>query len=348
MEATWLYYLDEKGQLYCNDAKKVLENSTLFPDESVDMAITSPPYWALRDYHADGQLGQEPLFKDYICNLVGYFDIVYRILKPEGTLWVNIGDTYYGSGKGAGGTGAASRKQLTNKGSNYRSNKGNKESDLENASNFNNHELPERSLCQIPARFSIEMQNRGWILRNDLIWHKPNQMPSSARNRFSVDYEHLYFFTKKTKDYYFEQQLEAYTAPMNRWGGVELKAINESAWDADTGQESYRDRNMRPNPKGRNKRSVWSINTQPMRGSNHFAKYPEKLIETPILAGCPEGGTVLDIFFGSGTTGIVAERLNRKWIGVELNPDYCGHSIDRILSKRKKEAWHTESNAVNV
>lgn len=291
----------------------------------------------LRKYFECAELGQEPLFKDYISNLVSYFDEVYRILKQDGTLWVNLGDTYYGSGKGAGGSGAASRKQVTNKGSYYVSNKGNKESDLENAKDFKQHELPDRSLCQIPARFSIEMQNRGWILRNDLIWHKPNQMPSSAKNRFSMDYEHLFFFTKTTKDYFFTQQLDEYTAPMNRWGGTKLKAVSESAWDADTGQESYRDRSMRPNPKGRNKRSVWSINTQAVKGSSHFAKYPEKLIETPILAGSPERGIILDPFFGSGTTGIVAERLNRKWIGIELNESYCGEAINRIISKRKEK-----------
>lgn len=323
MDSIWLYHLDEYGQLYCGDSKKLLENETLFPDESVDMVITSPPYWALRDYHADGQLGQEPLFKDYVCNLVSYFDEIYRILSSDGTLWVNLGDTYYGSGKGAGGSGAASRKQVTNKGSYYLSNKGNKESDLENARDFKQHELPDRNLCQIPARFAIEMQNRGWILRNDIIWHKPNQMPTSAKNRFSMDYEHLFFFTKTSKNYYFTQQLEP-----------AIYAGDNRGDRPDNRDKEGLGRTHGITKQFKNKRSVWSINTQPVKGSSHFAKYPEKLIESPILAGSPERGVILDPFFGSGTTGIVAERLNRRWIGLELNPDYCGQSIARVKAKR--------------
>lgn len=335
MESIWLYHLDEYGQLLCGDSKKLLEDETLFPDESIDMVMTSPPYWALRDYHADGQLGQEPLFKDYINNLAGYFDEVYRILKHDGTLWVNIGDTYYGSGKGSGGSGSASKKQVTNKGSYYLSNKGNKESELGNPRNFKQNELRDRSLCQIPARFAIAMQDRGWILRNDVIWHKPNQMPTSAKNRFSMDYEHLFFFTKTSKNYYFIQQLEPAIYKGDNRGARRDNRDKEGLGRTHGVTKEYK-----------NKRSVWSINTQPIKGSSHFAKYPEKLIEIPIVAGCPERGTILDPFFGSGTTGIVAERLNRKWIGIELNPNYCGESIDRVKAKRKQ--WLTELSAENV
>lgn len=291
-----------------------MHDETLFPDNFVDMVITSPPYWALRDYHADGQLGQEPYFKEYIPNLASYFDEVYRILKNDGTLWVNIGDTYYGSGKGSGGSGAKSKKQVTNKGSYYTSN---------GLSKIKRNELPERSLCQIPARFAIEMQSRGWILRNDIIWHKPNQMPTSAKNRFTHDYEHLFLFTKQTKGYNFVQQFDP-----AKYAGDDRGSRTDNRVHEGLGRTHgiTKDR--------RNKRSVWSINTQPTSG-NHFAKYPEKLIETPILAGCPEGGIVLDIFMGSGTTGVVAEKLNRRWIGIELNPNYCEESIDKIISKRK-------------
>lgn len=276
----------------------------------------------------DLQLGQETHFKDYVSNLADLFNLVRIPLRDDGTLWINIGDTYYGSSRGAGGSGAKSRKQVTNKGAYYVSNKGKLDSDQEKK------ELPDRSLCMIPSRFAIAMQDRGWVLRNDIIWHKPNQMVASVKNRFTHDYEHIFLFTMMSAKYSFNQQLEPYTSPMNRWGGEKLTADGLSIWDEGTGQSSYRERSMRPNPKGRNKRTVWSINTQPIKGMNHFAKYPEKLIETPILAGSNEGGTVLDPFFGSGTTAIVAERLGRKWIGIELSESYCQEAIDRILKSR--------------
>lgn len=313
------YYSDNYGKIYCGDSKEII--AQLQPN-CIDMVITSPPYWALRDYHVDGQLGQESKFKDYIINLANYFDVLKDVLKPEGTLWINIGDTYYGSNKGAGGTGASSKKQNSNKGSNYY-NKGNHESNLENSRKFKNKELMDRNLCQIPSRFAIEMQDRGWILRNDIIWHKPNQMPTSAKNRFSVDYEHLFLFTKHPKKYYFEQQL----VPAKYAG-------DDRGSRTDNRDKEGLGRTHGKTKKYRNVRSVWSINTQPIQGMNHFAKFPEKLIETPIKAGCPEGGIVLDPFFGSGTTAIVAERLGRKWIGIELNSKYCNDAIDRIIRNR--------------
>lgn len=298
------------------------------------MVMTSPPYWSLRNYKDESrQLGQEKLFKDYIYNLANYLHATWDILKDNGSLWVNIGDTYYGSNKGAGGTGAKSKKQNSVRGAYY--NKGNKGSQINNSKDFKNNELPRKSLCMIPARFCIEMQSRGWVLRSQIIWHKPNAMPNPASDRFSVDYEVLYLFTKIEKSYKFNLQLEPYTSPLNRWGGEKLIADGESTWDNGTGQSSYRDRKLRPNPKGRIKRSVWSINTESKRGLTHFATYPEKLLVTPILAGSNEGDVILDPFFGSGTTAVVAEKLNRKWIGIELNGQYCDEAINRILSNRK-------------
>lgn len=315
-----LYYQDDCGLLLCGNSLSVMDEIN---PNSIDMVVTSPPYWALRDYHTGGdQLGQESLFKTYIDNLCLYFDKVSILLKRSGNLWVNLGDTYYGSGKGAGGSGAKSRKQVTNRGSYYVSNKGNHESDLENAKEFKNRELPDRSLCQIPARFAIAMQDRGWILRNDIIWQKPNQMPTSAKNRFTLDYEHFLWFTKIPKGYYFEQQLE-----LAKYAGDNRGSRTDSRDKEGLG------RTHGVTGKFKNKRSVWAINTEPSKG-NHFAKYPTKLIETPIKSGCPEGGVVLDIFMGSGTTAIVAERLNRKWIGIELNENYCQEALNKIMEKR--------------
>lgn len=259
-----------------------LEQLKLLPDNSVDCCVTSPPYWALRDYGVSGQLGLEETFQEYINKLCNIFDEVKRVLKKEATLFVNIGDTY------------SSKK----------------------------------SLCQIPSRFAIEMENRGWILRNEIIWHKPNCMPSSANDRFTVDFEKVFFFVKQKK-YYFKQQLDKYTKPIDRWGGKCIKPNGVSVWDKGTGQESYRKRDMRPNSEGKNKRSVWSVNTKPFKG-NHFATFPEKLIEPMISAGCPENGVVLDPFFGAGTTALVAIKQNKNYIGIELNKEYIKIAQDRI------------------
>lgn len=302
-------YLNKIIQGDCLEVLKTL------PSESVDMLMTSPPYWALRDYGVSQQLGLEPTFQEYIMKLCDVFDEVKRVLKKTGTCWVNIGDVY-------------------NSGGNYRKDGSSGRGYKYNRTEFGRvkmdkrlQELADKALCQIPSRFAIEMSNRGWILRNEIIWHKPSVMPSSVKDRFTVDFEKIYFFVK-TKKYYFEQQLEPYTAPMNRWGGDKLKADGKSTWDKGTGQNSYRDRNMRPNPNGRNMRAVWTINTQPFKGA-HFAVYPKELCINPIKAGCPEGGIVLDPFLGSGTTALVAKELNRKYLGIELNPEYI-----KIAEKR--------------
>lgn len=325
------FYQDEFGTLYCGDTKEILSqiNSPI-----AQMAITSPPYWALRLYPDAGQLGQEESFKDFVNHLVDYFCKVGDCLEETGTLWVNLGDTYYGSGKGSGG---ASKKQDSNKGSLFKVNNGNTGSELSNPMKFKKlRELPDKCMCMIPERFAISMIDSSFILRNDIVWHKPNAMVTSASDRFTVDYESLFFFSMQPKGYVFNQQFEPYLTKMNRWGGEKLEAEGVSEWDAGTKQTSYRKRNLRPNAKGKNKRSVWSINTQPISGLKHFAKFPEKLLITPILAGSNEGDTVLDPFFGSGTTGVVAEKLNRKWVGVELSEEYCAQSVERILENRSK------------
>lgn len=257
---------------------------------SIDCCITSPPYWGLRDYGNDKQLGNETHFKEFINNLCNIFDEVKRVLKDDGTCFINLGDTYGGSGT-----------------------------------------TKDKSLCMIPERFAIEMIDRGWTLRNQIIWHKPNQMPSSAKDRFTVDFEKVFFFVKQ-RSYYFDQQLESYTKPLDRWGGEGLKANGNSTWDVGTGQVTYRKRSMRPNPQGRNMRTVWSINTSPTREA-HFATYPQELVNRLIKAGCPEGGIILDPFIGSGTTAICARKLNRNFVGIELNPDYVELANKRIFKE---------------
>jgi len=282
------------------------------PDKSIDMVLTSPPYWALRDYGVENQLGREKTFQEYINKLCDLFDEVKRILKDNGTCWVNIGDTYGGTGD-----------KKDSKDPKYKDGRNGQSKAL-------NKSATAKCLCQIPSRFAIEMTHRGWILRNEIIWHKPNAMPSPVKDRFTVDFEKVFFFTK-SKKYHFEQQFDEYTKPMNRWGGEELKADGESDWDNGTGQVTYRKRNFRPYKNGKNKRTVWSINTKPSK-EPHFASYPEKLIEPMIKAGCPVNGIVLDPFFGIGTTGIVAKKNNRNYIGIEIAQEYVDIARARIKS----------------
>ena len=292
----------ETNKIYQGNSLGVLKT---FPDESIDMVMTSPPYWALRDYNVDGQLGLEPTFKEYIKNLCNIFDEVKRVLKKEGTCWVNLGDTYSGSGKGTG----------------Y-------EGDKKESRNFDKkpkttQQLPDKCLCLIPERFAIEMVNRGWILRNQIIWKKPNCMPSSAKDRFTVDFELVFFFVKNKK-YWFEQQRSPHKS-------VSLKRI-KSKWNGHREKMSAyegMDISKMCHPEGKNMRTTWNINTKGYSEA-HFAVYPEELCKIPIKAGCPKGGIVLDPFFGAGTTGLVALKNNRKFIGIELNPEYIKIANKRI------------------
>jgi len=258
----------ENNKIHVGDALEVLKT---FPDNQIDMCITSPPYWGLRDYGVDGQLGLEPNFNDYINRLCTIFDEVKRCLKDSGTCWVNIGDGY------ASGAGSLN----TNKGDSFHG--GNKKHRTQTGIKAKN--LPPKSLIGIPFRFALEMINRGWILRNTIIWHKPNCMPSSVKDRFTVDFEYLFFFSKN-KRYYFEQQTEDSAGDWTKNGGG---ILNDTGWHkgAYNGRPpTVKDLNKLDGTK-RNKRCVWNINTKPYKEA-HFAVYPPELIETPIKAGCPE------------------------------------------------------------
>jgi site-specific DNA-methyltransferase (adenine-specific) len=252
-----------------------------------------------------------------LCDI---FDEVKRVLKKSGTCWVNMGDTYFGGGNNRGGNfdETLSDKQRTNRGTAY-----------ENATtNFNwGTYYPNKSLCMIPSRFAIEMSNRGWILRNEIIWHKPNCMPSSVKDRFTVDFEKVFFFVKN-KRYWFETQYEPNTS--TRRGGTNDSACKQGDYAMKTtgGIRSHRNDY---NPLGRNKRCVWTITTKPFKEA-HFATYPEALIEPMIKAGCPVGGLVLDPFMGAGTTALVAMKQNKNYIGIELNPEYVKIAEDRMRS----------------
>ena len=297
------------NKIYQGDALEVLKT---FPDECIDMCITSPPYWGLRDYGVEGQLGLEETPEMFINNLCDIFDEVKRVLRPHGSCWVNLGDSYAGSGT----MGYVEEQPKSTKGLAY-------------GKAGTPKGIKTKSLIMIPSRFAIEMINRGWILRNEIIWHKPTCMPSSAIDRYTVDFEKLFFFTKKNK-YYFKQQLEP-LKPLNRWGGPKIKVPKDTKVDVNNSPYavSYRERDIQPNPDGRNKRTVWSINPASFKDA-HFAVYPPKLIESPIDAGCPDDGVVLDPFFGSGTTAEVALTQDKNWVGIELNSEYIDIAEKRL------------------
>jgi len=211
-----------------------LEKMKELPDESVDMVMTSPPYWALRDYGVDGQLGLEPTFQEYINKLCDIFDEVKRVLKKEGTCWVNMGDTY------SGGVNNNDKKKVDG---------------AKTIKPIKAMGVQDKCLLQIPSRFAIEMCNRGWILRNEIIWHKPNCMPSSVRDRFTVDFEKIFFFTK-SKKYYFETQYEPLQAP---------ETTKRTAVGGDGSGELGSSVRFGNSEQGRNKRCVFQINAGYMR-----------------------------------------------------------------------------------
>jgi DNA modification methylase len=308
------------NKIVCGDSFKVLKT---IPSHSIDCIVTSPPYWALRDYGVAGQIGLESSIEEYLEKLMTVFAEVKRVLKPSGTCWINFGDTYANKTKGG------HRNKVQN----------NIFDSLTERSVIPKLKpslsIPPKSLCQIPSKFAIRMSEKGWILRNEIIWHKPNAMPQSVRDRFTVDFEKIFFFVKSGK-YHFKQQFEPIRNPqelMRRYSNPFEKHIYRK-----TNRKNYKSieaikRSQKVILKtGRNKRCVWTIGTGVSNG-NHFAVYPPKLIETPILAGCPENGIVLDPFIGSGTTAAVARRLDRKFIGIELNPEYVKIARQRLKIK---------------
>lgn len=296
---------------------------------------TSESQFCLKCNAWRGSLGLEPTMDMYISHLCSIFDEVKRVLRDDGTLWVNLGDTYASNGS------QETRFWYSDNPGKHKFN-GDGELSKGYSGRCRTSEVPSKSLCMIPFRFAIEMVNRGWILRNDIIWHKPNCMPSSAKDRFTVDFEHVFFFTK-SKRYYFEQQFEP----------IKMDSIMRARRGVDESnkynQEKYQPlgvcmptmskprefigydgvNNEYENHQGRNKRAVWSITTKGFSEA-HFATFPETLIEPMVKAGCPEGGLVYDPFMGAGTVAVVAKRLNRRYIGSELKAEYIEMANRRI------------------
>ena len=265
----------------CIESLKKLEEC------SINTCVTSPPYWGLRNYNDEAkQLGMEDTPEEFTENLVKVFREIKRVLRDDGTVWLNLGDSY---GK---------NKQLTG----------------------------------IPWRVAFALQVDGWYLRQDIIWHKPNPMPESVRDRCTKAHEYIFLLSKKAKYYYDHEAIKEDSVFTNSKGEIGKANSTKNIGKNVLNKEGFEIRdglkNMGVYPK-RNKRSVWTITTKPFKGA-HFATFPKDLIEPCVLAGCPEGGTVLDPFGGSGTTGIVAAQHNRNAVLLELNQEYIDLAKERI------------------
>lgn len=341
------------------------------PDNSVDMCVTSPPYYGLRDYgtgkwvggdpncphyrtnkitentatghrgmaekglavgdaiykhvcplcgavRVDEQIGLEESPEEYIAKLTEVFMEVYRVLKPEGTLWLNIGDSYNGY-KGNAKSAHNDSSYIGGEGNNVHPTR-------EGGYGLECKNLKPKDLIGIPWMLAFSLRNAGWYLRQDIIWNRPNSMPESVKDRCTKSHEYLFLLSKNEKYYYdYEAIMEKCVDQdrLNYRSGSRKFGLNNDRNDNDLGERSKK---WKPKKKDgfkvRNKRDVWTINIKSDKVA-HFAIFPQELIRPCILAGCPSGGMVLDPFMGSGTTAMAARKMNRHFVGFELNPDYC-------------------------
>ena len=314
------YYSDPFLSIYGGDCRAVMAE---MPAESVHCVVTSPPYWGLRDYGTDGQLGLEATPEAYVANMVDVFREVRRVLRDDGTLWLNLGDSYAraqetnvpqtkdggapaypihakaGSSGGAVGRGDRPGSRVASLG------------------------LKPKDLVGIPWRVAFALQADGWYLRSDIIWAKPNPMPESVTDRPTKAHEYLFLLSRSARYYFDADAVREGLAGYERKGG---KATYTADGFTTNGVGSKSLHQM--SDAGRNIRSVWTIATEPYPGA-HFATFPRKLVEPCVKAGCPEGGTVLDPFAGSGTTLLVAQALGRRGVGIDLNPEYLEMAVRR-------------------
>jgi DNA modification methylase len=294
---------DKLNKIHCGDSLEVLKT---LPDNSVDCCVTSPPYFNLRNYFADGQIGQENTLHGYITRLADIFTEVYRVLKPSGTFWLNLGDTYGGSGNGTNDYKAVERGSIS---SYIKGKQGEPSKDRATKT---------KSLCGVPFRVAFALQERGWILRQDIIWHKPNPMPESVTDRCTKAHEYIFLLTKSPK-YYFNHAAMLEPAKYDNRKDFTRKPgkkyLQNSTGIATQGlaKGGYRWKNSANGQFMRNRRSVWSVPTRGFKGA-HFATFPKELIRPCIAAGCPEKGIVLDCFMGAGTTALVARELGKNYI----------------------------------
>jgi DNA modification methylase len=284
----------------------VLEQIKNIADASVQCVVTSPPYWGLRDYGHDDQLGLESTPEAYVANMIEVFREVRRILKDDGVLWLNLGDSYAGNNSRASNNGRAGFG-----------------TDREGVFTKSGEGLKPKDLVGIPWRVAFALQADGWWLRQDIIWHKPNPMPESITDRCTKAHEYVFLLTKSQR-YFFDNEKISEDATSksgaHRFGGNKYNAEDSF----------FRTKGGVYTPTGkRNKRSVWSISTKPFAGA-HFAVMPEKLVEPCIMASTKEDDLVFDPFTGSGTVAVVALNLQRNFVGTELNREYAEIAEKRI------------------
>ncbi len=290
------------------------ETLKALPDQSVQTVVTSPPYWGLRDYGNDDQIGLEQTPDEFIEQLCLVFDEVWRVLKDDGTIWVNLGDSY-----------SAMRDSKANPDT-LRTGEGTKVGSAANRNpeNLRKAGLKHKDLVGIPWRFAFAMQARGWYLRQDIIWAKPNPMPESVTDRCTKSHEYI-FLMSKSPTYFYDH--ESIKVPVKQDWGIRDRSNGKYHNDG-TGLQPHS--GLEKAYEMANKRSVWSVTTSRYKEA-HFATYPPELITPCILAGSKEGDIVLDPFSGSGTTGEVALQKSRNYIGLELNPQYAALSEKRLI-----------------
>lgn len=304
------FYESPDATLHVGDCRSAL---AALPDGVAQTCVTSPPYWGLRDYGHASQLGQEATPEEYVASMVAVFRDVWRVLRPDGTLWLNLGDSYAGPGGGAQGmTGQRAGRRHT--------------AQVPAKAGAG---LRPKDLVGIPWRVAFALQSDGWYLRADIIWHKPNPMPESVRDRPTKAHEYV-FLLAKSERYFYDADAAAEQAAGGTRRGDSRKlaeravartggAISGGVARSTLGVSSTRTRN---------RRTVWTVATRPYRGT-HFATFPEELVEPCVLAGSRPGDLVLDPFNGAGTTGLVAMRHRRRYVGVELNPAYAALTVER-------------------
>lgn len=318
------------------------------PDNSIDCCVTSPPYFGLRDYGTDEQIGLEETPEIFVLKLVGVFNEVKRVLKPNGTLWLNMGDTYAGGGGASGHT--SETKNLGATTSEYGAVK----------SGGKKYGLKQKDLIGIPWMVAFALRANGWYLRQDIIWHKPNPMPESVTDRCTKSHEYIFLMSKSPKYYYdidairtpvkdsavqrmmqqIEDQKGSERVPGKTNGTMKAVGPGIKAYShRGTGDKKLTGHSGNFDSDGNligdgmaNKKSVWTVTTKPFSEA-HFATFPQDLIVDCIKAGCPEGGIVLDPFMGAGTTALVARKLNRNYIGFELNPEYLKIAERRLIKE---------------
>jgi DNA modification methylase len=312
----------EPNKIYQGDALEVLKT---FPDGCVNCCITSPPYYRLRDYGIDGQIGMESTPTEYVSKLISIFYEVKRVLRNDGTLWLNLGDSYAGSGKA--GSNPDYQKKHTQFGQIERKER------LCKPQSAKSIGLKPKDMIGIPWMVAFALREAGWYLRCDIIWNKTNCMPESVTDRLTKSHEYI-FLLSKSREYYYdiesikEPALNGEVKPRGSKGS--LRPHSGRRKQDMIGNPTYTGFNQRYKGIERvNKRSVWTLPASQCKDA-HFATFPEDLIKPCILAGCSEQGIALDPFFGSGTTGVVASDLNRNYVGIELNPEYIEIAKKRL------------------